>query len=65
MDPEPRAVHTAQCDEDPTLRMTSGGECMCKFTTVMLSQRLLMVEPSHHCGSDLDQSDHKDEHAGP
>jgi hypothetical protein len=24
-----------------------------------------MVEPSHHCGSDLDQLDHRAEHAGP
>jgi hypothetical protein len=65
MDPEPHKVHTTQYDEDPTLWTTLVGECMCKVTTVVLSRRLLMVEPSHHCGSELDQLDHRAEHAGP
>jgi hypothetical protein len=65
MDPEPRAVHTAQCDEDPALRPTPGSKRMREIVVILLPQRLLMVEPSHHCGSDLDQSDHRAEHAGP
>jgi hypothetical protein len=65
MDLEPRAVHTTQCDEYTALRTTLGGEFMCKVTTVVLSRRFLMVEMSHHYGSNLDQSDHRAEHVGP
>jgi hypothetical protein len=65
MEPEPRAIHTAQCDEDLALRSTPGSKCMHEIVVILLPWRLLMVEPSHHCGSDLDQSDHRDEHARP
>jgi hypothetical protein len=65
MDPEPHAVHTAHCDEDPTLQLTPRSKHMCEIVVVLLPRRLLMVEPSHHCGSDLDQSDHRAEYAGP
>jgi hypothetical protein len=60
MDPEPRAVHTAQCDEDPALRQAPGSEHLCQIAAIKLPQRILMVELVHHYGSDLDQSDHWD-----
>jgi hypothetical protein len=36
-----------------------------KFASVLLSWRLLVVEPPCHSGSDLDQSDHRTQHARP
>jgi hypothetical protein len=65
MDPKPHAVHTTQCDEYPTLRSTPGSKRMREIVVILLPRRLLMVEPSHHHGSNLDQLDHRVEHAGP
>jgi hypothetical protein len=65
MDPEPRVVHTAQCDEDPALWPTPGSKHICEIAAILLPQRLLIVESSHHYGSDLDQLDHMAKHAGP
>jgi hypothetical protein len=38
---------------------------MCQVVDVLLSWRILMVEPPHHSGSNFDQSDHRAKHAGP
>jgi hypothetical protein len=65
MDPEPRVVHPTECYEDSTLWATPGGEQMHKITTILLSWRLFMVEPSHYSGSDIDQLDHRAKHARP
>jgi hypothetical protein len=65
MGPEPRAVHPTECYEDSALRVTPGGECMHKITTVLLSWRLFVVELPHHSGSDIDQLDHRAKHARP
>jgi hypothetical protein len=59
------AVHTAQCHEDPALRKTPRGECMCQVVVVLLPWRIFVVKPSHNSGSDIDQSDHGLEYARP
>jgi hypothetical protein len=65
LDPEPCAVNIVECHEDPTLWQAPGGECVRKVSSVLLSWRLLVVEPSCHSGSDLDQLDHRTQHARP
>jgi hypothetical protein len=65
MDPEPRTVHPTECYEDSALRTTPGGERMRQIVVVKLPWRLFVVEPLHHSGSDIDQSDHRAKHARP
>jgi hypothetical protein len=38
---------------------------MRQITVVLLSWRLFVVEPLHHSGSDINQSDHRAKHARP
>jgi hypothetical protein len=65
MDHEPRAVHTAQCHEDSSLRKALISERMHQVVVVLLPWRIFVVEPPHHSGSNVDQSDHRAKHARP
>jgi hypothetical protein len=59
MDPKPHVVHPTECYEYSALQATPGGKSMRQIIDVLLSWRLFVVEPLHHSGSDIYQSDHR------
>jgi hypothetical protein len=65
MDPKPRSGNPTQCNEDSSFREASRSERMRQVVVVLLSWRILMVEPPHQSGSDSDQLDHRAKHVGP
>jgi hypothetical protein len=54
VDDEPRAVHPAKCNENPTLRKAPGSERLCQAITFMLPWWLLMARPSYYSRSNVD-----------
>jgi hypothetical protein len=65
MEHEPRTIHTAQCHEYSSLWKALRSEHMCQATVVLLPWYILMVKLPYHSGSDVDQLDHRDQHARP